>query len=101
MNSRDPIGAARRGRPSRTPWPKWPPKTSTDLAKALAHMKTPRNLLRGVSVSVVFQRSAAVGQNGQQQQGHDVGDLDHRVHGRTRGVLVGVADSVAGDGCLV
>ena len=31
------------------------------------------------------------------QEGHDVGDLDHRVDGRAGGVLVGVADGVAGD----
>ena len=36
----------------------------------------------------------AVGQDGQQQQRHDVGDLDHRVHGRAGGILVGVADGV-------
>src|SRR5438309_1840219 len=40
-------------------------------------------------------------QNRQQQQRHDVGDLDHRVHGRTRGVLVGIADGVAGHRGLV
>ena len=37
-------------------------------------------------------------QDRQQQKRHDVGDLDHRVHRRTSGVLVGVADGVAGDG---
>jgi len=31
----------------------------------------------------------------------DVDDLDHRVDGRTGGVLVGVTDGVAGDGGLV
>ena len=35
------------------------------------------------------------------QQRDDVGDLDHRVHGGARRVLVGVADGVAGDGGLV
>src|SRR5438128_2191536 len=35
------------------------------------------------------------------QQRHDVDDLDHRVDGGTRRVLVRVADRVAGDGSLV
>ena len=42
-----------------------------------------------------------VSENRQQQQRHDVGDLDHRVDGRTRRVLVGIADSVAGHRGLV
>jgi hypothetical protein len=40
-------------------------------------------------------------QHREQQQGHDIGDLDHRVDGRAGGVLVGIADGVAGDGGLV
>jgi hypothetical protein len=40
-------------------------------------------------------------EHGQQQQGHDVGDLDHRVHSRAGGVLVGIADGVARDARLV
>jgi outer membrane protein assembly factor BamE (lipoprotein component of BamABCDE complex) len=32
---------------------------------------------------------------------HDVGDLDHRVHGRAGGVLVRIADGITGDGSLV
>src|SRR4029077_19010568 len=44
-----------------------------------------------------FLRSRSVGENCQQQQRHDVRNLDHRVHGRSRRVLVGVADGVAGD----
>ena len=35
------------------------------------------------------------------QQCHDVDDLDQRVDGRTGGVLVGIADGVAGDRRLV
>src|SRR5919106_345756 len=35
--------------------------------------------------------------DGNDQQGDDVGDLDHRVDRRPGGVLVGVADRVAGD----
>jgi hypothetical protein len=42
-----------------------------------------------------------VRQHSQQQQRHDVGDLDHRVHGRTSGVLVGIADRIARDRSLV
>src|SRR3954447_320659 len=37
-------------------------------------------------------------EEGDQQQGHDVRDLDHWVDRRAGGVLVGVADGVAGDG---
>src|SRR6478672_2555048 len=40
-------------------------------------------------------------QRREQQQRDDVGDLDHRVHGRTGGVLVGIADRVAGHRGLV
>ena len=40
-------------------------------------------------------------QRGEQQQGDDVGDLDHRVHRRAGGVLVGIADRVAGHRGLV
>ena len=40
-------------------------------------------------------------QHRQQQQCHDVGDFDHGVYGGAGGVFVGVADGVAGDGCLV
>src|SRR5438067_3661928 len=46
-------------------------------------------------------RSATRGQGREQKQGDDVGDLDHRVDGRSGGVLVGVADGVAGDRRLV
>ena len=42
-----------------------------------------------------------MGQDRQKQQGHNVGDLDHRVHGGACRVLVGIADGVAGDGRLV
>src|SRR5512135_1041146 len=38
----------------------------------------------------------AAGQEADYQQRHDVDDLDHRVDGRAGGVLVGVADGVAG-----
>jgi len=31
------------------------------------------------------------------EQGHDIDDLDHGVHGRAGGVFVGVAHGVAGD----
>ncbi len=40
-------------------------------------------------------------QHRKQQQCHDVGDFDHGVYGGAGGVFVGVADGVAGDGCLV
>ena len=42
-----------------------------------------------------------VRQHRQQQQRHDVGDLDHRVHRGPGGVLVGIADRVAGHRRLV
>ena len=37
----------------------------------------------------------------EQQQRDDVGDLDHRVDGRAGGILVGIADRVAGNRSLV
>ncbi len=40
-------------------------------------------------------------QDRQQQQSNDVGDLDRRVHGGTCRILVGVADGVTGNRCLV
>src|SRR6185437_6894749 len=40
-------------------------------------------------------------QHREQQQRHDVGELDYRGDGGARRVLVGVADGVAGDGGLV
>src|SRR4051812_32053469 len=36
--------------------------------------------------------SSTSGQRREQEQRDDVGNLDHRVHGRTGGVLVGIAD---------
>ena len=35
-------------------------------------------------------------QDGEQQQGHNIGDLDRRIDGRTGSILIGVADSIAG-----
>ena len=46
-------------------------------------------------------QQASVRQHREQQQRDDVGDLDHRVDRGTRGVLVGIADGVAGHGRLV
>jgi hypothetical protein len=40
-------------------------------------------------------------EHSQEQQGHDVGDLDHRVHRRAGRVLIGIADGVASDRGLV
>ena len=37
-----------------------------------------------------------MGEHGEQQQRHDIGDLDHRVHRWTGGVLVRIADRIAG-----
>jgi hypothetical protein len=39
-------------------------------------------------------RFSSVRQNRQQQQCHDVGDLDYRVHRGIRRILVGIADGV-------
>jgi hypothetical protein len=44
---------------------------------------------------------SSVRQDRQQQQGHDIGDLDRRVDGGTGCILVRIADRVAGDGGLV
>ena len=43
----------------------------------------------------------SVSEDRQQQQRHDVRDLDHRVHRRTGRVLVGIADRIAGHRGLV
>lgn len=43
----------------------------------------------------------AVRQHRQEQQRHDVRNLDHRVDGRTSGILVRIADGIAGHGCFV
>src|SRR5579875_2029724 len=47
-------------------------------------------------------RSACVmGEDREEEDRHDVDDLDHRVDGGTGGVLVGIADGIAGDGGLM
>ena len=40
---------------------------------------------------------SSVSQNRQQQQRYDIGDLDHRVYRGTSGILVRIANRVAGD----
>ena len=40
-------------------------------------------------------------QHRKQQQRDDIGDLDHRIHGRTGGVFIGIADRIAGHRRLV
>src|ERR1700674_497945 len=53
-------------------------------------------------VSQTFPRSrSSLLEERHQQQSHDFEHLDHRVDGGTGGVFVGIADRVAGDGCLV
>src|SRR5262245_51823028 len=42
-----------------------------------------------------------VSENSKQQERHDVRDLDHRVHSRSRSVLVGIADGITCDRSLV
>ena len=42
-----------------------------------------------------------MGEHRQQQQRHDIGDLDHRIHRRSGRVLVGIADRIAGHRRLV
>src|SRR5919106_6908839 len=44
-----------------------------------------------------YGRRRPLNQEGNDQEGHDVRHLDHRVDRRPGGVLVGVADGVAGD----
>src|ERR1700739_939046 len=63
--------------------------------------KTPRLAPRGFCLILYRRLERLVCQNRQQQQRHDVGDLDHRVDGGTCRVLVGIADSIAGDRGLV
>ena len=45
--------------------------------------------------------AALVREHGEQEQRHDVGDLDHRVDGGAGRILVGIADGVAGHRGLV
>src|SRR3546814_2151323 len=65
--------------------------------------KARRDRSRRAFKGSISRRSAGAvrGQGREQEQGDDVGDLDHRVHGGAGGVLVGIADSVAGHGRLV
>src|ERR1700730_6875612 len=82
-------------------WPQAPSLASFEARKR-AHLrmtatnlnKKPRGSRRGVFVLILYCRS--VRQDRQQQERHDVGDLDHRVDGGTGRVLVGLADGVAG-----
>src|SRR6185312_3222589 len=55
----------------------------------------------GLEVSAPRSDRGVRGQRREQKQRDDVGDLDHRVHGRAGGVLVGIADGVAGNRGLV
>ncbi len=42
-----------------------------------------------------------MGENRQQQQRHDIGNLDGRVDRRTRGILIGIANGITRHRCLV
>ena len=56
----------------------------------------------GALVAVVYRRSdRAMRQCGKQQQRDDIGDLDHRIDRGASGVLVGIANRVAGHRGLV
>ena len=67
-------------------------------SRALRQKKWPGN----PGHSIVEQRlSLLVRENREDQQRHDVRDLDHRVDGRASGVLVGIADGVARHGSLM
>src|SRR5713226_9188732 len=54
--------------------------------------KNPRREPRGFCRSYL---ARSVRQDRQQQERHDVGDLDHRIDGGARRILVGIADGVA------
>jgi len=53
------------------------------------------------SVEVRLLRLAAVGQRRQEEERHDIGDLDHRVHGRARSILVGIPHGITGHGSFM
>ncbi len=76
-----------------------PPRSGRSIPTAA------RSKARGIAPAGLFgsdgRRGSAVREHGQQQQRHDVGDLDRRVDGRAGGILVGVADRVAGHRGLV
>lgn len=59
------------------------------------------NLRRGGRATPGPAKTLAMRQHRQQQQRHDVGDLDHRVHRRARRILVRVANSIASDSGLM
>src|SRR5690606_14184685 len=58
-------------------------------------------LLETLQVSSRPPWSAQMRQHREQQQRHDIGDLDHRGEGGACRILVGVADGVAGERGLV
>src|SRR6185437_7888947 len=57
--------------------------------------------LRPARFCIISRRSECVRQGREQQERHDVRALDHRIDGRARRVLVGIADRIAGDRRLV
>src|SRR5690606_15767895 len=58
----------------------------------------PPGLLRWTDATI---SQLSVRQYCQKQQGHDIGDLDHRVDRRSRCILVRIADRIPCDCCLV
>ena len=78
-----------------------PPEQGAPLAaRQILQRKSPPDRSGGLFVSWTWP-DQAVREHGEQQQRHDVGDLDRRVDGRAGSVLVGIADRVAGDRGLV
>ena len=73
--------------------------TDAAIARYRRRQKKPRGMPRGFLLRSCSCRS--VREDRQQQQRHDVGDLDHRIDGGARRVLVGIADGVAGHRRLV
>src|SRR5690606_4979535 len=71
-----------------------------------SHIRTPRTILAVTKKSPLRatffdRRRLALGEHRDDEKRGDVENLDHRVDGRASGVLVRVADGVAGDGGLV
>ena len=94
------LGGGRRARPSPTPDAPSRHRESADCR--LAGTQRPAGIApAGLLACSGLPIRQLVREHGEQQQRDDVGDLDRRVDGRAGGVLVGIADRVAGHRGLV
>src|SRR5439155_20273303 len=58
------------------------------------------NRSAGLLRAKFFLPSARSEENRNDQDRDDIDDFDHRIDGRSRGILVGVVDGITGDRCL-